>query len=393
MPTQEDSLNEFESYIIINNDKTSNVDNEIVDKIISSIDQYEKGIQSETSEHSETLDKLASGEISKEQAIDEIVKEHLAEKPNYYENYEDGAEIVKHKTPYDPNKNDFRIVFYDNNYQRRIKYAGTGQDSWFTLDRAKKLVNSDNGESILWYKNGEPMFEVFEDGGNLQQKTVKEKSFDEIRQSLDEFFTPKFLAKIMLELAIKHGFIGGKILEPSFGMGVFFDFLHDAGYEENTFYGFEIFKKNFDYVKEKYPKAVLINHNFEYEFAKNYKQLNLQGIYSTDKFQESEFDLVIGNPPYGKHKSPFSYLFKPELQVRYEGFFIYLALTKMKKGAILVFVINSLWLYNGNAYNAQKEAIFSLGELIDAYRLPNKIFVGENRDTSIATDIVIFRKK
>ena len=44
---------------------------------------------------------------------------------------------------------------------------------------------------------------------------------------------------------------------------------------------------------------------------------------------------------------------------------------------------------NGNLYNYQKEKIAKLGDLIDAYRLPNKIF----KDTDIATDIVVFRKK
>jgi len=77
------------------------------------------------------------------------------------------------------------------------------------------------------------------------------------------------------------------------------------------------------------------------------------------------------------------------MQIRYEGFFIWLALQKLKQGGLVVFIVNSLWLQNGNLYNHQKEQIAKLGDLIDAYRLPNKTF----KDTDIATDIVVFRKK
>jgi hypothetical protein len=44
-------------------------------------------------------------------------------------------------------------------------------------------------------------------------------------------------------------------------------------------------------------------------------------------------------------------------------------------------------------YNKQKDMIMKMADLVDAYRLPNGIFKGENRDTDIATDILVFRKK
>jgi type I restriction-modification system DNA methylase subunit len=196
----------------------------------------------------------------------------------------------------------------------------------------------------------------------------------------------------MYLLAVKHGFTGGKVCEPSFGKGVFFDVLIANGISQEDLFGFEIFKPNFDFVKEKYPNATLIDHNFEYEFAKDDKVFKRDGIIINETFKKTQFDLFIGNPPYGSHESPYSYLFDKDAQVRYEGFFIMLALQQLKKGGLCVFIINSLWLNNGNMYNKQKEMIAKYGELIDSYRLPNNIFKGENRDTSIATDIVVFKK-
>lgn len=226
-----------------------------------------------------------------------------------------------------------------------------------------------------------------QDRTNKFDKTAE--NLNEIRQVLDEFFTPQWIAEIMYNLSVKHGFKGGKVLEPSFGRGVFFDVLSNNGISDENFYGFEIYKPSFDYVKEKYPKANLINSNFEYQFIDKEIFLKKNNIEKSLKFANTQFDLAIGNPPYGKHKSPHSYYFDERLQIRYEGFFIYLSLKKLKKGGLLVFIINSLWLQNGDKYNWQKEQIAKYGDLVDAYRLPNKIF----SDTDIATDIVVFKRK
>lgn len=228
--------------------------------------------------------------------------------------------------------------------------------------------------------------------GLLKHFASNEKTFEDKRQALDEFFTPKWVAEIMYKLAVKHGFKGGKVCEPSFGKGVFFDVLTENGIPEKDLFGFEIYKPNFDYVKNKYPKAILIDHNFEYEFAKSTKELKRDGIIINQSFLDTDFDMFIGNPPYGSHISPYSHLFDKNAQIRYEGFFILLALQKLKSNGLCVFIINSLWMNNGNKYNKQKEMIAKYGELIDSYRLPNGIFKGENRDTNIATDIVIFKK-
>jgi type I restriction-modification system DNA methylase subunit len=249
-------------------------------------------------------------------------------------------------------------------------------------NEVKSWLNSYNATKVA--KDTSSKKDEFE---NLKQKYTDE------RQSLDEFFTPKWVAEIMYKLAVKYGFKGGNVLEPSFGKGVFFDVLIEHGIKPNQLWGCEIYKPNFDYVERTYPSAHLIKHNFEYEFAPSEVALNRDGIFLNKEFKETTFDLVIGNPPYGSHKSPYSYFWADDLQVRYEGFFIYLALQKLKKDGLCVFIINSLWLNNGNKYNKQKEMIDKYGEMIDSYRLPNNIFKGENRDTSIATDIVIFKRK
>lgn len=43
----------------------------------------------------------------------------------------------------------------------KIKYAGTGNDSWFNLETAMQKVDYEKGEAVYEYsKNGEKLWEV-----------------------------------------------------------------------------------------------------------------------------------------------------------------------------------------------------------------------------------------
>ena len=392
-----------------------------------------KGFETEKSEHNKTLEKLEEHSISKDEAISEIAESHLEENPNYYDKEDCGCEHDEFGRGGSMiNK---RMKYRKNYTEQGGKYGyGSVEKEDIDLNRPE-WAKSENVLSYMQVKKGDYVGVKTKDGytkgyvkdkpdysyivldngleydyqnsvlyTNLPKEEKQDNKSDfnenlkdeykEQRQLLDEFFTPKYIAQIMYKIALKHGFKGtGKVLETSFGGGVFIDVLLENGIKESDIWGFEIFAQSFNMAKINYPKANLINHNFEYEFAKETKALNRDGIFQSEEFKKTDFDLIIGNPPYGSHKSPYSYLFDKDLQIRIEGFFIYLSLQKLKKGELLVFIINSLWLYNSEKYNIQKEKIFAIGDLIDAYRLPNNIFKGENRDTSIATDIVVFRKK
>jgi hypothetical protein len=80
--------------------------------------------------------------------------------------FEQGGEFGINKNP---DKINYRIVTEDY----RIKYAGTGHDSWFTLDKARKLVDYSKGEMIYEYNyNGDMMWEVFANGGELKKEDL-----------------------------------------------------------------------------------------------------------------------------------------------------------------------------------------------------------------------------
>lgn len=54
-------------------------------------------------------------------------------------------------------KTSFRI----ETAEKKIKFAGTGENSWFTLDEARKLVDYSKGERIVESNGVEILWEVF----------------------------------------------------------------------------------------------------------------------------------------------------------------------------------------------------------------------------------------
>lgn len=56
-----------------------------------------------------------------------------------------------------PSPTRYRIRTKDN----RIKYAGTDRPSWFTLSKAREIVNYSQGENIVEHNSMEVLWEVF----------------------------------------------------------------------------------------------------------------------------------------------------------------------------------------------------------------------------------------
>ena len=55
-------------------------------------------------------------------------------------------------------KAQYRILTADG----RIKFTGTEVGSWFTIEKARELINYSNGEMIYEYdNNGNRLYEIF----------------------------------------------------------------------------------------------------------------------------------------------------------------------------------------------------------------------------------------
>ena len=202
---------------------------------------------------------------------------------------------------------------------------------------------------------------------------------------LYEFFTPDYIVDLMWQLAYKHGFDKeGIVLEPSIATGR----IIVPAPDKSLIVGFEINPISARICEITYPEAQINTGYFETAF--------LAPPRYTSKIKDNRltwlsgypFSLVIGNPPYGKHKNKYSsYFTKPKMQ-QIELFFMYYGLKLLKPGGLLIFVTSSNFLRNGISYNSEKESIGQLADLVDAYRLP-PVF----RFSEVPTDIIVLKRK
>lgn len=201
---------------------------------------------------------------------------------------------------------------------------------------------------------------------------------------LYSFFTPIWLCEIMYKLAVKHGFneAKGKVLEPSCGTGNFLAVLKKP---ENAV-AFELDKINFEISKKRNPKVKHYNMYFEQAFLNEPRYTTLSK--DTTWLTEYPFDLVIGNPPYGKYKNLYSSYFSSLKMKQTEMFFMLQSMKMLKKGGLLVFITSQNFMRNDKTYLHEKQKIAEFADFVDAYRMP-KVF----KNTEVPTDILIFRRK
>lgn len=197
----------------------------------------------------------------------------------------------------------------------------------------------------------------------------KESAGAEGKGLLSEFYTPNKVVQKTWELALQYAGNVETAFEPSAGTGRYI-MLRPEGVAMD---GIEL-----DLVSG--TVAQIINEDSNIEIG------DFQSIF----FQKEgwpEYDLVIGNPPYGARGGFIKGKGEEPKIDRWEEYFIKRGLDLTKEGGTVAYVVNSSFLQKGGSKG--KEAIAKLGKLVAAYRLPEGTF----EDTSIGTDIVIFRKE
>jgi type I restriction-modification system DNA methylase subunit len=200
---------------------------------------------------------------------------------------------------------------------------------------------------------------------------------------LYEYFTPDYIVDLMWELARIHGFNGGNILEPSIGTGRIIRPAKDF----SKCVGFEINPLSARIAKITFPEATIYPGYFETAFleAPRFTSKIKQGV---TWLREYPFSLVIGNPPYGKYQNTYSSYFTNPSFPQIEIFFIYQGLKLLKKDGLMVYLISSNFLKNGDTYNNSKKELMKVCDLVDAYRLP-PVF----KNSDVPVDIIVLKKK
>ena len=195
------------------------------------------------------------------------------------------------------------------------------------------------------------------------------------RGILDEYYTDSKIVDAIYNL-IKDSFKDIrtlKVLEPSIGTGNFLNLVKQLD-SKNLITAFEINETTAKIAKIFNPEADINLRSFESEF------IDENGFKVKAGDYKNQYDLVIGNPPYGEHRGFYKGLGEEPTIAKYEDYFVKRSLDVLKDGGTLAMVLPSGWL------NRQKK--LENAELENAYRLPVGVFAG----TQIGTDIIILKK-
>ena len=187
--------------------------------------------------------------------------------------------------------------------------------------------------------------------------------------TLNAHYTSPAVIKAIYEAAGSMGFEGGRILEPSMGVGNFFGLLLE-NMANSQLYGVELDSITGRIAKQLYPKA----------------DITIAGFETTSR--PGFYDLAVGNVPFGQYQ-----VHDPEydrLGFSIHNYFAAKMLDQVRPGGIVAFVTSRYTL------DARDESVrrylAERGELLGAIRLPNNAFRA-NAGTDVVSDIIFLQRR
>ena len=211
---------------------------------------------------------------------------------------------------------------------------------------------------------------AYEGAGGLGDKNAS------VNGVLNEFYTPNLVVKKMWELADAYAPNAITVLEPTAGTGRFAE-----GRNNNQFTMYEVDKTSARINQLLHPQATVINESFQRQF------FDSEGRAINKSYSIPQFDLVMGNPPYGDYKDKWRGLGEGKEFDRYEEYFLSRGIDSLKNQDSLMIMIVPSGFLNTNE-DKVKQAISAKGKLLDAWRLPEGVFP----TTKVGTDILVFQR-
>ena len=187
--------------------------------------------------------------------------------------------------------------------------------------------------------------------------------------TLNAHYTSPTVIRAIYDALGNMGFEGGRILEPSMGVGNFFGLLPES-MANSQLYGVELDSITGRIAKQLYPEA----------------EITVAGFETTKR--PGFYDVAIGNVPFGNYQ-----VFDPgynRLGFSIHNYFAAKMLDQVRPGGIVAFVTSR---YTMDAKDESvRRYLAARGELVGAIRLPNNAFRA-NAGTEVVSDIIFLQRR
>lgn len=243
-----------------------------------------------------------------------------------------------------------------------------------------RLATAEEQEILAKYTGWGGLSDVFD-----EKKTDWAKEFKQLKKLLDDgeyktakgsildaYYTDPAIIQGMYNGLAKLGFTGGRLLEPSAGVGRFMGAMPaDMLGGVKSWTAVELDKITGNIAKYLYPNA----------------DVRVQG-FETAKIPDNYMDVVIGNVPFGNF-GVADKAYPAAITKSIHNYFIAKSLDKARPGGIVA-VITSRETLDATG-EAARSYFMKQADLIGAIRLPNTAFQGTG--TNVISDILVFKKR
>ena len=236
----------------------------------------------------------------------------------------------------------------------------------FTGFGASDLANS------LFRRPGEPFRPGWEDlGTELEQLVTPEQMAGLARATQYAHYTPEFIVRAIWQAVTRMGFVGGGVLEPGCGTGLFLAAAPAALAGKISATAIEMDPCTAAIATLLHPDAWVRNEDF------------------TKARVAETFDLAVGNPPYSDRtvKAPDP---AGKLGLSLHDYFIARSIERLKPGALAAFVTSRYTMDKADV--TAREHIAGMADLVGAVRLPAGS-MNEAAGTEVVVDLLFFQKR
>ena len=250
------------------------------------------------------------------------------------------------------------------------KYIG-----WGGLDKAfgEYRFNRETRRSEMAAKDGWEK-EFAELKSLVDEGIITEQEYKDMSASTkNAHYTSIEVIKAMYDGLAGLGFKGGRMLEPSSGVGNFVGAMPASMTEKvNSWTMVELDRVTGLIAKYLYPNA----------------DVRIQG-FETANIPDNYMDVAIGNVPFGNF-GVVDRAYPKRITKAIHNYFFAKSIDKVRPGGIVMFITSSFTM-NANDTSV-RQYMMERADLLGAIRLPNTAFKG-NAGTEVVTDILILKKR
>lgn len=185
-------------------------------------------------------------------------------------------------------------------------------------------------------------------------------------------YTSPEIVSGMWSLMERLGFTGGRVIEPSVGVGNFFGLMPQGVRKASALHGVELDRITSGIAKQLYPEAKIARMGYqEYTIPDGY------------------FDAAVGNPPFGSEKL-YDGNRKDLSGFSIHNYFFARTVDALRPGGVMAMVVTNRFL--DATSDKARQYIADRADLLGAIRLPNNAFA-KNAGTEVTTDIIVLQRR